>query len=63
MILVNADKVKALQKKREMASRIRRPLATLAHLGGKTGRMAAHLDSYLSRKLDRNRGIYKELNP
>ena len=37
---------------------IRRPLATVAQLGGKVGELAVKLDSFLSETLDRGEGVY-----
>lgn len=63
MYIANEEKVRELNKKRKqsMAEKLRVPLQGLAHTKGITGRLAARIDSYMSRKLDKGKGIYSNL--
>lgn len=64
MYITNPEKIRSLQKKR-VASKMRglsnHILQSLAHHPGQVGKMAAALDSYESRHLDKHIGIYKGL--
>lgn len=62
MKLVNKDKIKEIKK--SMSYKMRIPpelLAKLAHNKGKIGKLAAKFDSWQSRTLDKNNGVYKDL--